>query len=255
MKRTLTHLKLAVALATAVIVIAGCAERREDRIIAPSAIDSKARADHAQAAVLLLRKLDALTIEQRVARVKYDSAGRPTLIVLPNEYATDANISMLDQFPTLVQVKIVCARGPILTDSMAHIGKLPALRELNIAGSPPAITLDVARAIARNGTLRALSLDAGRISSPALQVFAHLPELRRIDIRSDPDFDDAKAALLSGFNRIEELDLSGTNVTDGCLPALAKLPALKRLVVRSTRISQEGIAAAGFPVGTVVVER
>lgn len=57
---------------------------------------------------------------------------------------------------------------------------------------------------------------------------------------ANPDVDDAVVARLKGFDRLRELDLSGTKVTDEGLKALRDLPALATLRLRDAKITDAG---------------
>jgi len=57
---------------------------------------------------------------------------------------------------------------------------------------------------------------------------------------ANPDVDDAVVARLVGFDRLRELDLSGTKVTDEGLKALRGLPALATLRLKDTKITDAG---------------
>jgi hypothetical protein len=53
---------------------------------------------------------------------------------------------------------------------------------------------------------------------------------------------DATVARLTPLARLETLDLENTAVTDAALASLAQLPQLKLLVLRGTRVSREAVA-------------
>lgn len=57
---------------------------------------------------------------------------------------------------------------------------------------------------------------------------------------ANPDVDDAVVARLKGFDRLRELDLGGTKVTDEGLKVLRDLPSLTSLRLGNTRITDAG---------------
>jgi Leucine-rich repeat (LRR) protein len=61
---------------------------------------------------------------------------------------------------------------------------------------------------------------------------------------ANPDVDDAVVARLEGFDRLRELDLSDSKVTDEGLKPLADLPALASLRLKNTRITDAGFKAS-----------
>lgn len=72
-----------------------------------------------------------------------------------------------------------------------------------------------------------------------------------LDCRSAPYIDDVclqgcravkddDLKILRGFRRLHVLDLSGTSVTDNCVPEIAAIHSLLRLDVSGTRITKSG---------------
>jgi hypothetical protein len=122
----------------------------------------------------LLKTLDELTVRQVVPRIKYDSQHHPTIIVLPGDLATDENVQILDRFPTLAHLQIICARSAISPAALAHLAKLPALRDREILSSYPAFTEDVARIIGSIHTLRILVICYAAVEPNALPLLAKL---------------------------------------------------------------------------------
>lgn len=61
---------------------------------------------------------------------------------------------------------------------------------------------------------------------------------------ANPDVDDAVVARLRGFDRLRELDLSESKVTDESLKTLAELPALASLRLKNTKITDAGFKAS-----------
>jgi len=75
---------------------------------------------------------------------------------------------------------------------------------------------------------------------------AALPALRALSITWQTNFGDADAAALGRFASVEELDLSGTSITDGCLAHIAAMPRLKKLNVSHTQVSSAGLAGPAY---------
>jgi hypothetical protein len=57
---------------------------------------------------------------------------------------------------------------------------------------------------------------------------------------ANPDVDDRVLENLKGMDRLEELDLNGTQITDEGLAVVAALPNLKTLRIARTKITDEG---------------
>jgi hypothetical protein len=66
---------------------------------------------------------------------------------------------------------------------------------------------------------------------------------------------DAGVAKLAGLTKLEQLTLSGTQVTDAALGSLTKLPRLKKLAVAFTAVGDEALAAFAAARPDVAVER
>jgi len=193
----------------------------------------------------LLKDLEQLGKERRIELVTYDSLHDPTAIALPSPASTEENLRILQELPSLTSVKIYCAANPISADAMLSLAKLPKLRELIIRGAYPKITDDVGMTLRfLSANLEVLEVRYAVIDRAALESLAALPKLRSLRISAQPGFGDAEVALLQHLSVLEELYLSGTNVTDASLPYFAAIPRLKKLVLNRTKVTPAGLSSS-----------
>ncbi|CAI5961076.1 unnamed protein product [Closterium sp. NIES-64] len=140
-------------------------------------------------------------------------------------------------------------------DSLASIGRLcPRLLELHVPETCKAADGAGLVALARGcPNLSILSLPAFKGPDHSLMALgSHLPRLLKLRLRSVPHLTDAVVAhIAQSCRRLEELDLSFTDITDAALAAVgAGLQALEHLDVKHCkRVTGAGVAqvAAGCP--------
>ncbi|GJP40196.1 hypothetical protein CLOM_g24473 [Closterium sp. NIES-68] len=140
-------------------------------------------------------------------------------------------------------------------DSLASIGRLcPRLLELHVPETCKAADGSGLVALARGcPNLAILSLPAFKGPDHSLMAIgSHLPRLLKLRLRSVPHLTDAVVAhIAQSCRRLEELDLSFTDVTDAALAAVGGgLQALQHLDVKHCkRVTGAGVAsvAAGCP--------
>ena len=85
-------------------------------------------------------------------------------------------------------------------------------------------------------TLRGLPID-----DSAMEVFSELTTLRRLYLNELPSVSDAGMTKLAHLEHLEILEIWDMPVTDKTLEVIAKLPALKELILRSTDVTDAGI--------------
>ncbi|MCA9048905.1 MAG: serine/threonine protein kinase [Planctomycetaceae bacterium] len=75
--------------------------------------------------------------------------------------------------------------------------------------------------------------------APEVLVKCEIPQLQNVLFNHVPLTDDSVNAV-SELSNVFELRIKGTNITDACFPALARLPALERLYLEQTHITGAG---------------
>jgi len=86
-------------------------------------------------------------------------------------------------------------------------------------------------------SVEALLLFGSSITSKGLQNLGRFDKLTRLTLQNGTEITDADLIHLLPVKKLEQLSLEMTEVTDACLPTLAKLPVLKVLDIRGTKIS------------------
>jgi hypothetical protein len=105
-----------------------------------------------------------------------------------------------------------------LTDAgLAHLARMPQLRELDVSGWK------------------------GRITDRGLEVLRYLPELRRFQMCWQQNVSDAGLADLAFCDHLESVNLMGTPCGDGAIQALAGKPRLRQFK------TGRGVSDAGLP--------
>lgn len=112
-------------------------------------------------------------------------------------------------------------------DDLEIISRLDQITSLNLDGSKR-LTDKGLRYLARMPQLRELVL-GGSITDQGLEVLAQLRELRRFQMCWQANITDKGVANLRFCDRLEEVDLLGSNAGDGAIAALAGKPKLRRL--------------------------
>lgn len=74
-----------------------------------------------------------------------------------------------------------------------------------------------------------------------LELLAAMPRLVSLKFAHDSVTDEVLARHLIGLPRVQDLQLQDNPLTDGCVDAVARLPALLRVYVHGTRITPAGV--------------
>lgn len=90
----------------------------------------------------------------------------------------------------------------------------------------------------QQGRLERLGVIAGSV--PPWAALSKAEGVRDIDL-GECRVTDADLHALTGIKSRACLILSGTDVTDDCIPILEKMPSLRSMNVRATRITPEGV--------------
>jgi hypothetical protein len=125
-----------------------------------------------------------------------------------------AEFRFLLALPALEKANLVEIDG--LTDqSLAFIGKLSGLKELNLGDS--------------------------QVTNAGLKPLAWLRNLETLDVGWTKDVGDEGLATLAGLPKLRVLGLGGTKVSDAGLARLASFPALEEVRLMATAVTDQGI--------------
>ena len=174
---------------------------------------------------------------------------------------TDADLAWIATAPNLVEVGLSRSR---VTDAVViKIAQLPRLHEIRLAGTnvstkgieklvrPDLEEIDLAEtavsdanvaALIKLPKLRLLRLDKNGITDAALATPG--PELVELYL-SSTKVTDAGLAILDATPKLEALGLGHTAVTDPTIARIAKLSALRTLVLSGTRAEPGSLAELG----------
>lgn len=194
----------------------------------------------------LLKTLEKLSSERGIHFVTYDASHHPTAIVLPGTAASDSNLRVLNQFPTLRSISLLCVWRPIPPESFVALSQLPRLQTLVIRSAYPKLSIELAAVLRNIRTLEVLELVYVPIDHRALSMLSTPPRLQTLKIEWQSTFDDADATALADFATVEKLDLSGTGITDKSLTRIGTMPRLKWLSVSHTHITDAGLNSVGL---------
>jgi Leucine-rich repeat (LRR) protein len=205
-----------------------------------------------------------------LAGTQVDGSGLPALAKLPNLQAillsrcpvTDTALAELAAFPRLTNLylsdcpeisdgvlahlgqvrglSILDLRKTRITGSgLKFLGRLAALNQLNLAGTP--LEDDMLQGIASWSAARLnLNLSGSGITNRGLPHVQGIIGLVNLDLSGTAITDEA-ANVLAGMTGLQSLRLDDTAVTDRTLAALAKLPKLWSLSLRNTKITDDGM--------------
>jgi serine/threonine protein kinase len=190
---------------------------------------------------------------------------RLTAAHLPQtESFTTAGLAKLVQLPIFAEVWYLSVSNCGVDDGMfAHLAKLPKLTNLD-AVSLPNVTGKGIRALKGCPTFAHLTLADAPLTAEGLEELQQLPALEYLNISAVPCTEQHVAALaklkvttlilasagindtmadrLAGLQTLEKLAISGNPLTDKGLAELKKLKGLKALEVKSTQVTEAGVA-------------
>ena len=168
----------------------------------------------------------------------------------------------------------ILVREAVLTGALVHprdlerLSALRGLRRLTLPGTMwnpvccgtlgNADDSDLIAALAGIESLESLHLSRHFVSVfKGIRVFDHaiekmvpLKNLRSLQLMSTR----VTGAHLDAFEKLEQLDLTQTDVNDEGLASIARLPRLKTLRLRSTRVTDSGLAALSRLAGLVELD-
>jgi hypothetical protein len=133
--------------------------------------------------------------------------------------------------------------SPITGVGLEHLSKTRNLRDLNINGTM--IKPDEYALLTSIPGLRELFLggDAALPSPESWDALASIATLDSLFISSWNDFGDAEMAQLANCKQVTQLNLSRLGVTDDGLTELHRMRALRRVILRESAVTADGVAA------------
>lgn len=139
----------------------------------------------------------------------------------------------------LAVVEEINLNGSKVTNGgLAHLAKLPNLRQLDVRNSP--VDKDGAAAIAAITTLETLKLDGGEMTDEAVQALNPLSELKTLEI-SNVRLSPGGWSQLTNHPHLETLHINNSNMSDEGLEIIGELKSLKTLLLNSVQITDRGI--------------
>ncbi len=162
-----------------------------------------------------------------------------TCLFLSCDRITNADISFVGRLTKLKKLSLECLSEQ---HKPVELGLLSRLSELEFLHLPNSSVADV-RFITKLTALRELELGKSGVTDQTMcPLFSSRSPLRILNISDTNTGDDtAKAISMQGLE-LEELNLSGTHLTDRGLGALSALPQLQRLCIKHTSVSSEALA-------------
>ncbi len=157
----------------------------------------------------------------------------------PYELDDTALLNLAKGGEGLAVVEEVNLNGSKVTNGgLAHLAKLPNLRQLDVRNSP--VDKDGAAAIGALTSLESLKLDGGEMTDEAVQALNPLSELKYLEI-SNVRLSPGGWSQLANHPNLESLYISSSNMSDDGLAIIGQLKSLKILWLNSVPITDRGI--------------
>ncbi len=139
----------------------------------------------------------------------------------------------------LAVVEEINLNGSKVTNGgLAHLAKLPNLKQLDVRNSP--VDKDGASAIAALTGLETLKVDGGEMTDEAVQALNPLSELKNLEI-SNVRLSPGGWSQLANHPHLESLYISSSNISDDTLAIIGQLKELRILHLNSVAISDRGL--------------
>ncbi len=158
-------------------------------------------------------------------------------IVLSATKVTDAGLKILAGIPTLSRLFI--DECPVTDRGFAEIARMKNLRWLR-ANSLPVSDEAVAK-FAELEHMERLELPGTQITDRACEIIAGLP-IQELDL-SGTKITDAGIAKLKKLKKLQKLNLENTGVSDECFAAIGGMTKLDDLNLSGTKVTGKGISA------------
>jgi hypothetical protein len=172
------------------------------------------------------RKWAIATIQASGSSVEFDGAGISRIVW----FGGSVNPASLPQ-------------RPLTVDEVEALGSCDRLRELDMIAS--AMTDDGLAALSRDKLLETLYVFKPKITDAGVKRLANLISLKKLELLRVPELTDATLAHIAGLTNLEEITLSGANITGTGLVHLAGMGKLKSLVIPNTALDDAGLAELG----------
>lgn len=125
----------------------------------------------------------------------------------------------------------------ITDEAVPYLAGLSKLRVLELESNP--ISDEGVAELANHSALRELVLGRTSISGSAAETLRTLKQLERLELGNNEDITDETISQLRSLKQLEAFDVSDTRISEASIPIFAGWKNLRRLEVRSTRISRQ----------------
>jgi len=171
-----------------------------------------------------------------------------TSLQLGNSNLQQADLQIIGQMSDLRALQL--ANNPITDEGVEHLAKLSKLERLSLSGTN--ITGGSLNTIKPSfPNLHELAVAGAEIAGSDL---GRMPEGLRILRLTDCPVSDRDVPLLQSLQRLELLDLDGTDITGASLASLAKLQGLRHLDLSNTSLTATALEPlASYPKLTMLI--
>ncbi len=132
---------------------------------------------------------------------------------------------------------------PLTGDEIKCLGSCSRLRELMMVSS--VMTDECLAALAHDTMLESLYSYKPKITDAGVKHLATLNGLKKLQLLRAPELTDASLAHIRGLTKLEEINLSGTNITGSGVAHLTGMTGLRSLMISSSPLTDEGLANIG----------
>jgi internalin A len=185
--------------------------------------------------VKFLKKLKSLSVDSGLIGDGALSflAQSPSIEVLniTNAQFSDAGIEALSRLKTLVSLTAWSRSDRVTDDSLRSLGKLPRLATLHLFAA--GLTDAGVASLSGTTSLEILGFHSSEISDVGIQTLSKLPKLKALAVWGRRISDHGVDILCSQSPNLEDLDLSGSDITERSLEFFSRLKRLRRLTLFS----------------------
>jgi serine/threonine protein kinase len=161
-------------------------------------------------------------------------------LLLRDTKLTDADLEQIEPMSELRALDL--GNNTLVTGlGMRHVAALERLTSLSLLGTR---VDDAGLAhLARIGGLESLDLTQTPVSAEGLRHLQALPRLRYLTLSNVPNCGQAELAAVAGVASLEQLSVSGPEITDAGLAALGAHKRLRAVFLYDTAVTDAGLAA------------
>lgn len=208
----------------------------------PSQRPSESRDADGAAINQLIKVLDEDASRSGVPRIRRDGQGRIVGIVLSKRRATESNIALLRYLSSLEEVDIVCPKPALSEDALEKISGVSSLHRLTLTWATMRVGKKMGLALAGLPHLESVCVQAIAVDSAFTGSLLGSGSVRRLAITLTDSMNDDMAMLIGkAGNRLTELDLSSTDITDDSMTYLSQLASLEHVVLWNTGVTWRGV--------------